>query len=417
MSAKGRLELSGIDTHGLATAMAKSSPYLIVDVGSADRFLHAHVPTSVFMEPDQAAQSVDRWVEAADSVAVVVCDDGDGAAENVAGQLRMRGFQNTRWLKGGFPAWMTDGRPTVIGWMPIAHGLGTTLLTESCAAIVTPAELEGLVAASKTLVIDVRTADEHVRSTIPGAHNIPVGELAAAADDLRHLPVDRIVVHCAGRTRGAAAGALLCDLGLRNVAILDGGTAAWVKDGRPLVEGQGPPRKLGMPAGAYAGTRGPEDVHRLRVLYETKTISAGSFAKRLAARKSQPIYAIDVRQRTEYEVGHVPGSIWRPAGEVAPSVDDLVPVRNAAVVFVSTHGVRATVADLYYRRIGGFESLVLKGGMDAWQSLGLPVERGLSPERPATLREREGARIRAQMQRQDEDASAGVKGGLGKAGA
>lgn len=390
--------MSGIHVAELAAFIEGSNPYLVVDVGSAARFVEAHVPTSLFMEPGLAGVSVDRWVEAAAAVAVVVCDDGDGTAEDVAAQLRMRGFRNAGWLTGGFPAWVSEGRPTVTGWMPIAHGLGTALLEESGATVVSPLELDALAAASKALIIDVRTAEEHARAAIPGAYNIPVGDLVAAADELERAAVDRIVVHCAGRTRAAAAGSLLRDLGLRNVAILDGGTAAWVKDGRPLVEGQGAP-KLGQSDRSEAGRGRPGGIRQLRVLYKTETVSARFLAERLAARKSNPVYVVDTRQRAEYEAGHVPGSLWRSAGEVAPSVDDLVPVRKAAVVFVSTHGVRATVADAYFRRIGGFESSVLDAGMEAWQSAGLPLERGLPQDRPTTLRDRQGARIRSEMER------------------
>lgn len=386
-----------IDTSRLAELLAGTKPYLLVDVGLADRFLDAHVPMSVFMEADRAASCVDQWIETAHSVMVVICDDnGEGTARTVAEQVRMRGFSNVGSLKGGFAAYASAGQPTVSGWMPVAHGFGKTMMDQSGVPSVSPAEVETM-APGDTLIVDVRTPDEYARATIPGARNIPGGELLAAADALRRAPVGRIVVHCAGRTRGAAAGSLLCDLGLTNVAMLDGGTAAWTKSGKNLVEGAnsrhcGP--ALDRPGSEIALQK---HLRKLRRCYQTKLISPSALATHLAARKTRPVCVVDTRTLSEYEAGHVPGSLWKPAGEIAPSLDDLVAVRNALVVLISDSGTRATVADTYCRRVGGFKSRVLDGGLHAWRAAGLPLENGAPTTPPTTAREREGARIRAAM--------------------
>lgn len=74
------------------------------------------------------------------------------------------------------------------------------------------------------VIVDVRSPDEHSRGSIPGALNIPLGELVGR---LPHLPRDRrLVVHCAGGYRSAIGAGLLQRAGFE-VADLMGGYAAW----------------------------------------------------------------------------------------------------------------------------------------------------------------------------------------------
>lgn len=57
--------------------------------------------------------------------------------------------------------------------------------------------------ASEAALIDVRTASEHAAGAIPGAVNIPLGELCERLDE---IPRDRqVVVHCQVGMRGYMA--------------------------------------------------------------------------------------------------------------------------------------------------------------------------------------------------------------------
>jgi glyoxylase-like metal-dependent hydrolase (beta-lactamase superfamily II)/rhodanese-related sulfurtransferase len=74
------------------------------------------------------------------------------------------------------------------------------------------------------LVLDVREPDEVAEWAIPGAVNIPLGQLGSRA---RSLPGDReIVVVCASGGRSARATQLLAEAGW-NATNLTGGMAAW----------------------------------------------------------------------------------------------------------------------------------------------------------------------------------------------
>src|SRR5262245_20556645 len=73
-------------------------------------------------------------------------------------------------------------------------------------------------------VLDVRQPAEVAEWAIPGAVNVPLGDLAHRVEA---LPVDHeIVVVCASGNRSAKASAYLARQGLR-VANLRGGMAAW----------------------------------------------------------------------------------------------------------------------------------------------------------------------------------------------
>jgi NADPH-dependent 2,4-dienoyl-CoA reductase/sulfur reductase-like enzyme/rhodanese-related sulfurtransferase len=73
-------------------------------------------------------------------------------------------------------------------------------------------------------VFDVRTVDEHVEGSIPGAELLPLDELRHHADALRG---ERVIVHCKVGQRGHTAAALLSQHGV-TAANLDGGYTTWV---------------------------------------------------------------------------------------------------------------------------------------------------------------------------------------------
>lgn len=78
-------------------------------------------------------------------------------------------------------------------------------------------------------VLDVRGPDEFggTAGHIPGAMNIPLGELEARMDDLRSRAKDKIVVVCRTDKRSMAARELLSAAGFEGVSVLRGGMERW----------------------------------------------------------------------------------------------------------------------------------------------------------------------------------------------
>ena len=93
-------------------------------------------------------------------------------------------------------------------------------------------ELRGATS-SHAQLIDVRSASEYASGHIPGAVNVPMDQIEARLDDLR--PDVRMILICQGGTRARMTAALLEPCG-RDVAVLNGGTSAWVQAGFPIVK-------------------------------------------------------------------------------------------------------------------------------------------------------------------------------------
>lgn len=104
-----------------------------------------------------------------------------------------------------------------------------------------PADLAAELEDGDVVLVDVRESHELLSGTIQGAISVPRGVIEFAADpewsaQRVHLdPGCRVVVLSDTGSRSALVVHALYALGYRDVAHLDGGLAAWVADGRPLM--------------------------------------------------------------------------------------------------------------------------------------------------------------------------------------
>jgi rhodanese-related sulfurtransferase len=103
-------------------------------------------------------------------------------------------------------------------------------------AWIEPAELQRRLASSGSVVlVDVRQPDEFTSPPghLPGAINVPLAELPSRTGDLVARR-QSVVLVCKTDRRSARAAAALLDAGLRDVAVLRGGTDGWHQQGRAL---------------------------------------------------------------------------------------------------------------------------------------------------------------------------------------
>jgi rhodanese-related sulfurtransferase len=85
------------------------------------------------------------------------------------------------------------------------------------------------------VVLDSRPADEFHRMTIPGAINVPGGELVYRIGDIAPDPATTIVINCAGRTRSIMGAESLRRAGVPNrIVALRNGTGGGLT---PFAEG------------------------------------------------------------------------------------------------------------------------------------------------------------------------------------
>jgi rhodanese-related sulfurtransferase len=97
---------------------------------------------------------------------------------------------------------------------------------------VNPQELSDLLTARQLDLVDVRDESDFAAGHIPGARNVPLDQLRADPDQA--LPHDGIVFVCAKGIRSMTAAKLADRLGFATVYSLDGGTNAWLGDGRSV---------------------------------------------------------------------------------------------------------------------------------------------------------------------------------------
>lgn len=80
-------------------------------------------------------------------------------------------------------------------------------------------------------LVDVREVGEYADGHVPGAVNIPMGQLTSQLDRLdKDAPVHVI---CASGNRSAAMVDVLSNAGFEAYNVV-GGTSAWVRAGRPV---------------------------------------------------------------------------------------------------------------------------------------------------------------------------------------
>ena len=102
-------------------------------------------------------------------------------------------------------------------------------------------------------------------------------------------------------------------------------------------------------------------------------------ADRAAAAEGLPeragdVQILDVRERSEWDEGHIPGSAFMPWHDIDAVPDGLDPERPIAVVCAS--GERAAVAASLVQRTGAEHVIhVIDGGVPAWSGSGIRLAR------------------------------------------
>ncbi|MBD1551254.1 rhodanese-related sulfurtransferase [Pseudomonas typographi] len=237
-----RLSLAGLAAW---QAEAGRTTYLF-DVRSEEEYLAGHLPGARPVPGGQLVQETDHVASVRGARIVLVDDDG------------VRANMSASWL-------------AQMGWeVAVIDGLGTEDWHETGAwqaplpalpqpPSVAAAELKAWLDEGHTVLLDVTTSANYVKHHIPGAHWAIRAQLAQA---LEKLPVaERYVITCGSSLLARFAAADLQALVNKPVAILQGGTAAWVAAGLPVEAGEA---HLAVPRNdryrrPYEGTDAPRE--------------------------------------------------------------------------------------------------------------------------------------------------------------
>jgi len=91
--------------------------------------------------------------------------------------------------------------------------------------------------------------------------------------------------------------------------------------------------------------------------------------------RASKLEVLDVRERSEWETGHIPGAKHMSFKLLPAEIDRLTLTAGEAVAVVCAGGMRSSTACSILRR-RGFEQVVnVVGGVSAWESAGLPLAR------------------------------------------
>jgi rhodanese-related sulfurtransferase len=87
-------------------------------------------------------------------------------------------------------------------------------------------------------------------------------------------------------------------------------------------------------------------------------------------------FVVDVRQREEYERGHIPGSVNIPLLELPDSQELLPADLDTPVLTVCGRGNISLPGVLYLNSLGYREAHSVTGGIGAWSERGFVTETG-----------------------------------------
>lgn len=93
-----------------------------------------------------------------------------------------------------------------------------------------------LINQGKSLILDVRSAEEFAKGHLQNAKHIPLPELSTRLKEIEKSKTSTVITVCEQGTRASSAASLLTKAGFEQVFILDGGVSAWKSQGLPTVK-------------------------------------------------------------------------------------------------------------------------------------------------------------------------------------
>ena len=89
--------------------------------------------------------------------------------------------------------------------------------------------------------------------------------------------------------------------------------------------------------------------------------------------KSGEAFMIDVRDKDEWDDGHIPDAMHVSRGTIELDIEEKVPDLNAMVICHCGGGGRSALAAESLQRMGYKNVRSMAGGFKAWKAVGLPT--------------------------------------------
>ncbi|WP_447777184.1 rhodanese-like domain-containing protein [Variovorax boronicumulans] len=341
----------------LADMLARQDKVVVLDGRPVSEFHKMNIPGATCCPNGELAYRVRQLVPDTTTPIVINCA---GRTRSIIGAQTLinLGLPNPVYaLENGTQGWyLNDHKLEHGGTQRYADDSGNTDLRPAAKALAERFDVPTVTAQTvqqwaadaghSLFLCDVRTPEEFVAGSLPGAQHTPGGQLMQAGDQYFAVRGARLVLFDNDGVRAPTIASWLRQMG-HDASVLQGGLAS----GLSLV---------------------PSVVPTAPAL---QTIDAHTLSARLA---QGDVALIDLRGSMQFRAGHIPQARWsirpRLAGDVKDETRQLVLVADDAAL--AAWAVASELANHH-----GPAPLLLEGGMAAWRAAGLPV--AATPELPA----------------------------------
>jgi rhodanese-related sulfurtransferase len=342
--------MRSIDPHTLKSMLADGAELALVDVREELIFSQRHLLWARSVPLSRLELHFGRLVPRF-STRIVLCDDDDGLAERAAKILSAGGYGDIARLAGGVAAWAKAGCELFSGVNVPSKAFGEFIEHACGTPSISANELDTMMRSGADMVVlDSRPFDEFRRVSIPTATNVPGAELVLRLHDLAPSPATTVVVNCAGRTRSIIGAQSLINAGVPNkVVALRNGTMGWSLAGLTCDSGKGKRADAVSAQGLAAAKAAADGVARR---FGIERIDLATLERWRAEGNERTLYLFDVRDPTEYAVGHLTGAISAPGGQLVQATDQYVGTLGARIVLVDDAEVRAVMTASWLKQMG-----------------------------------------------------------------
>ena len=94
-----------------------------------------------------------------------------------------------------------------------------------------------------------------------------------------------------------------------------------------------------------------------------------------AKSKSGEAVIVDVRDKDEWDEGHIPGAIHLSRGTIELDIEEKVPDSDAMIICHCGGGGRGALATESLQKMGYKNVRNMAGGLKAWKTTGLPTTK------------------------------------------
>jgi rhodanese-related sulfurtransferase len=210
-------------------------------------------------------------------------------------------------------------------------------------------------------ILDAREEGEFGTSHLFWAVPCPLSKCELRARALLPCPSTRVVCVDDGRGVAERLAAYLEGIGFTEVAVLDGGVAAWAGAGYVLFSG------VNVPSKAF----GEWVEHH----FGTESVDAPELKSWIDSGRNMVV--LDSRTAEEFTRMSIPSGISVPGGELAYRIGDIAPDAKTLIVVNCAGRTRSILGAESLRRAGVPNKVVaLRNGTMGWELAGLRCERG-----------------------------------------